>query len=202
MTSRQSAGCWPTTAIFSTTAGFDEWIALFDEDVVFIVMGNRLRGRDEVRSFIEPTQQENDRGRHILSEPAIEVDGDTALVVTDFVFVSRTNTIMSTGRYLDRCVVARTDGASPLGRSCSVAHPHWAASSETGLPTVQPGKRVNLTEALAGAPARDDLVVGDGIWFSNAELEATTSSTAAALAERSVGHGDRVAFQLPVGVGP
>ena len=41
---------------------FDEWIALFDEDVVFIVMGNRLRGRDEGRSFIEPTQQENDRG--------------------------------------------------------------------------------------------------------------------------------------------
>ena len=80
---------------------FDEWIALFDEDVVFIVMGNRLRGRDEIRSFIEPTQQEDDRGRHILSEPAIEVDGDTALVVTDFVFVSRTNTIMSTGRYLD-----------------------------------------------------------------------------------------------------
>tara|TARA_Y100001949_G_scaffold113683_1_gene96612 strand:+ start:281 stop:484 length:204 start_codon:yes stop_codon:yes gene_type:complete len=37
---------------------FDEWIVLFDEDVVFTVMGNRLRGRDEVRSFIEPTQQE------------------------------------------------------------------------------------------------------------------------------------------------
>ncbi len=80
---------------------FDEWIALFDEDVVFIVMGNRLRGRDGVRSFIEPTQQEDDRGRHILSEPAIEVDGDTALVVTDFMFVSRTNIILSTGRYLD-----------------------------------------------------------------------------------------------------
>jgi len=87
---------------------FDEWIALFDEDVVFIVMGNRLRGRDEVRSFIEPTQQEDDRGRHILSEPAIEVDGDTAFVVTDFVFVSRTNTILSTGRYLDS--MRRTPG--------------------------------------------------------------------------------------------
>ena len=81
-----------------------------------------------------------------------------------------------------------------------MAHSHWATSSETGLPTVQPGKRVNLTEALAGAPARDDLVVVDDTRFSSAELEATTSSTAAALAERSVGHGDRVAFQLPVGV--
>ena len=80
---------------------FDEWIALFDENVVFVVMGNRLRGRDDVRSFIEPTQQEDDRGRHILSEPVIEVDGDTARVATDYVFVSRTNTILSTGRYLD-----------------------------------------------------------------------------------------------------
>ena len=80
---------------------FDEWIALFDEDVVFVVMGNRLRGRDDVRSFIEPTQQEDDRGRHMLSEPVIEVDGDTARVATDYVFVSRTNTILSTGRYLD-----------------------------------------------------------------------------------------------------
>ncbi len=53
---------------------FDEWIVLFDEDVVFTVMGNRLRGRDEVRSFIEPTQQGGDRGRHMLSEPVIDVD--------------------------------------------------------------------------------------------------------------------------------
>ena len=80
---------------------FDEWIALFDEDVVFVVMGNRLRGRDDVRSFIEPTQQEDARGRHMLGEPVIEVDGDTARVATDYVFVSRANTILSTGRYLD-----------------------------------------------------------------------------------------------------
>ncbi|SVA88907.1 uncharacterized protein METZ01_LOCUS141761, partial [marine metagenome] len=59
---------------------------------------------------------------------------------------------------------------------------------------------VNLTEALDGAPARDDLVVVGGDRFSTSELEATTSSVAAALAERSVGRGDRVAFQLPVSV--
>ena len=80
---------------------FDEWIVLFDEDVVFTVMGNRLRGRDEVRSFIEPTQQEGDRGRHMLSEPVIDVDGDTARAATDYVFVSRPTTILSTGRYVD-----------------------------------------------------------------------------------------------------
>ena len=81
-----------------------------------------------------------------------------------------------------------------------MAKPHWASTDETGSPTVQPGERVNLTEALDGAPTRDDLVVVGGTQFSTAELEATISSTAAALAERSVGSGDRVAFQLPVGV--
>jgi len=59
---------------------------------------------------------------------------------------------------------------------------------------------VNLTEALDGAPTRDDLVVVGGDRLSTSELEATTSSVAAALAERSVGRGDRVAFQLPVSV--
>ena len=59
---------------------------------------------------------------------------------------------------------------------------------------------MNLTEALDRAPARDDLVVVGGDRFSTSELEAITSSTAAALAERSVGSGDRVAFQLPVSV--
>ena len=37
----------------------------------------------------------------MLSEPVIDVDGDTARAATDYVFVSRTNTILSTGRYVD-----------------------------------------------------------------------------------------------------
>ncbi|MCS5686427.1 MAG: AMP-binding protein, partial [Acidimicrobiales bacterium] len=59
---------------------------------------------------------------------------------------------------------------------------------------------MNLTEALDGAPTRDDLVVAGGDRLSTSELEAATSSVAAALASRSVGRGDRVAFQLPVSV--
>ena len=80
---------------------FDEWILLFNEDIVFTVMGNRLVGRAELRGFIEPSQQEGDRGRHLLSEPRIDLDGDTARVTTDYAFVSRSNTILSTGRYFD-----------------------------------------------------------------------------------------------------
>lgn len=59
---------------------------------------------------------------------------------------------------------------------------------------------MSLADALDAAPARADLLVAGGDRVSTATLEALTASTAAALAERSVGRGDRVAFQLPVGV--
>jgi uncharacterized protein (TIGR02246 family) len=80
---------------------FDEWIDVFTDDVVFLVMGRRLQGRAELRAFIEPTQQAEARGRHMLSEPLVEVDGDEARVSTDYAFVSRDNQVMSSGRYHD-----------------------------------------------------------------------------------------------------
>jgi uncharacterized protein (TIGR02246 family) len=80
---------------------FDEWVDLFTDDVVFTVMGHRLLGRAEVRAFIEPTQQADSRGRHMLSEPVIDVDGDTAQATTDYAFVARNHRILSAGRYHD-----------------------------------------------------------------------------------------------------
>jgi 3-phenylpropionate/cinnamic acid dioxygenase small subunit len=80
---------------------FDEWIDVFSEDVVLMVMGHRLEGRPAVRAFIEPTQQAEARGRHMLSEPLIDLDGDEARVTTDYAFVSRDNRVLSSGRYHD-----------------------------------------------------------------------------------------------------
>jgi 3-phenylpropionate/cinnamic acid dioxygenase small subunit len=37
----------------------------------------------------------------MLSEPVIKVDDDTARAATDYTFISRANTILSTGRYFD-----------------------------------------------------------------------------------------------------
>jgi 3-phenylpropionate/cinnamic acid dioxygenase small subunit len=80
---------------------FDEWIDLFTTDIVFTVMGQRLEGRGPLREFIEPTQQADARGRHMLSEPLIDIDGDEARVTTDYAFISRDDRVTSSGRYHD-----------------------------------------------------------------------------------------------------
>jgi 3-phenylpropionate/cinnamic acid dioxygenase small subunit len=80
---------------------FDEWVEVFSDDVAFSVMGQVAHGRDAVRRLIEPVQQADARGRHILSEPLITVDGDTASAATDYCFVSRELAVSSAGRYHD-----------------------------------------------------------------------------------------------------
>ena len=89
---------------------FDEWVTVFTDDVEFRVMGQALTGPAAVRAFIEPTQQEEDRGTHLLSQPLIELgpDEDEAGADTDFAFVSRDRRVEATGRYLDR--LRREDG--------------------------------------------------------------------------------------------
>jgi 3-phenylpropionate/cinnamic acid dioxygenase small subunit len=86
---------------------WDEWVGVFTDDVVFGVMGQVCRGPEEVRGFVEPNQQEDARGRHLLSEPLITVDGDAATATTDYAFVAKNMTVMSAGRYYD---TLRDDG--------------------------------------------------------------------------------------------
>jgi uncharacterized protein (TIGR02246 family) len=88
---------------------FDDWTALFTEDCEFRVMGRHLVGRNALRGFIEPAQTEETRGRHLISEPLVEVDGDRATVTTDYAFVGRDLTVQSAGRYHD-VMVCGDDG--------------------------------------------------------------------------------------------
>lgn len=83
---------------------FDEWIDLFAPDIEFVVMGMHKHGHDELRAFIEPAQQADARGKHMISGPWIAVDGGTATVTTDFAWVSRQGEIGQSGRYHDRLV--------------------------------------------------------------------------------------------------
>ncbi len=83
---------------------FDEWITLFSDDIEFVVMGMHKHGREEVRNFVEPNQQDEARGKHMLSEPWIVIDGDNASVTTDFAWVSKQGTVDQSGRYQDRIV--------------------------------------------------------------------------------------------------
>lgn len=88
---------------------FDEWTALFTDDIEFIVMGMHKHGHDELRGFIEPSQQADARGLHMISEPWIEIDGTTATATTDFAWISKDSVVGQTGRYHDQ-ILKTTDG--------------------------------------------------------------------------------------------
>jgi 3-phenylpropionate/cinnamic acid dioxygenase small subunit len=87
---------------------FDEWVEVFSSDVTYAVMDQTVHGRAAVRQLIEPLQPPEDRGRHMLSEPLITVDGDRATATTDYCFVAPSLRITSAGRYHD--VLVREDG--------------------------------------------------------------------------------------------
>jgi 3-phenylpropionate/cinnamic acid dioxygenase small subunit len=106
---------------------FDQWIDLFTTDIEFAVMGQLFSGREATRGFIEPSQQVDARGKHMISEPLITVEGDTATATTDYAFVSRALVVTSCGRYHDNIVrqddrwrFARREivflGDEPIGR--------------------------------------------------------------------------------------
>ena len=80
---------------------FEAWAALYTEDCRFAVMGTRTQGRAEMRAVIEPFQTAELRGKHMISEPRINLHGDEATATTDFAFVAKDNKVLQTGRYHD-----------------------------------------------------------------------------------------------------
>ena len=94
---------------------FEEWALLYTPDCRFAVTGTRTRGRAEMRAVIEPFQTEKLRGKHMISEPRINLHGDEATATTDFAFVAKDNKILQTGRYYD--ILRRgADGWQVAGR--------------------------------------------------------------------------------------
>ncbi|MDQ3146954.1 MAG: nuclear transport factor 2 family protein [Actinomycetota bacterium] len=88
---------------------FEEWGELYTDDATFTVMGRTHRGRAAVRAFIEKGQPPERRGKHVCANSVIDVDvdGDQATAVTDYVFVAPGAdgfTVLSAGRYHDRLV--------------------------------------------------------------------------------------------------
>lgn len=85
---------------------FDEFAALFAVDATFEVPpAAPALGRDAIRGFMETGYQPEVRGKHVLSEPLVDVDGDDATATTDFVFVGRSSAgawvVKAAGRYHD-----------------------------------------------------------------------------------------------------
>ena len=94
---RVLAGCCQTL----DDGHFDEWVKLYTEDCRFAVMGTRAQGREGMRAIIEPFQTKELRGKHMISEPRINLHGNEATATTDFAFVAKDNKILQTGRYYD-----------------------------------------------------------------------------------------------------
>jgi 3-phenylpropionate/cinnamic acid dioxygenase small subunit len=85
---------------------FDEFVALFAPNAVFQAAGYEpVQGRAAIKAFMESGYTPDVRGKHVLGEPLITVDGDTASASTDFVFVGRQGErgwgILTAGRYAD-----------------------------------------------------------------------------------------------------
>lgn len=86
---------------------FDEWGLLFTADATFSVLGRDHVGREQVVAFIAGAQPPDARGKHLISEPAIALEGDEATVRTDYAFIGRHHGglgVTSAGRYVDRLV--------------------------------------------------------------------------------------------------
>lgn len=83
---------------------FDDWADLFVPDVTFSMMGQTHKGREAAKEFIMRGQPPERRGKHLCVNSAIEVEGDEAWVVTDYIFIDKQLVITNAGRYHDRLV--------------------------------------------------------------------------------------------------
>jgi 3-phenylpropionate/cinnamic acid dioxygenase small subunit len=98
---------------------YDDVVALFAPEGVLESMGTRAEGRDAIgrdaiRAFFSEDGSTGGRptSAHVLSNPVIDVDGDTARAESDWVMIQRDETgatgIVLAGRYRDELV--RIDG--------------------------------------------------------------------------------------------
>jgi 3-phenylpropionate/cinnamic acid dioxygenase small subunit len=83
---------------------FDDWADLFAPDASVSIMGQTHQGREAVKESIMQAQPPERRGKHLCVNSAIEVEGDEAWVITDYIFIDKQLVITHAGRYHDRLV--------------------------------------------------------------------------------------------------
>jgi uncharacterized protein (TIGR02246 family) len=101
---------------------FDEFAQLWADDAEFVLHGTVTRGRDAIRDTIAAMQPLERRGRHLTMNPVVDLDGNAAHVVSDFLFFGRdpgepaegTAHLRFLGRYHDDFV--RTGAGWQFGR--------------------------------------------------------------------------------------
>jgi 3-phenylpropionate/cinnamic acid dioxygenase small subunit len=96
---------------------FDELVELFTADGTFAFGDLAATGRWELRSWFEAMQPPELRGKHLTTNVIVDVDGDEAVAVSDFVFFAfreRRLVPMVAGRYRDE--LTRVDGGWRIRR--------------------------------------------------------------------------------------
>jgi hypothetical protein len=89
---------------FRDSGRYDLWIQLFTPGGSFSYINNDLSGRDAIYAHV--TEHFPPKGKHLCLNHIIDVSGDQATSVSDFVKIEPRNeagyTVVATGRYEDR----------------------------------------------------------------------------------------------------
>ena len=96
---------------------FDELVELFTIEGAFAFGRLGAVGREELRAWFEEMQPLDQRGKHLTTNVVVEVDGDRATAVSDFVFLAfkdRRLVPLVAGRYRDDLVCV--EGRWLIGR--------------------------------------------------------------------------------------
>lgn len=83
---------------------FDAFAELFVADATFSVLGNDHVGREAIKDWMSEAQRPEARGKHLIGQSVLEIDGATATGVTDYTFIAKRDggyAIASAGRYHD-----------------------------------------------------------------------------------------------------
>jgi hypothetical protein len=85
---------------------FAELVDQFTPDGSFSYLGDVVRGHEHLRTWFESKQPPERRGKHLTTNAVVDIDGDRAHALSDFVFLrlleGSTNPVIAiAGRYRD-----------------------------------------------------------------------------------------------------
>ena len=86
---------------------YDDWVNLFTPDGSFHLFGQSHVGHSALRLFIEDDQPPHRRGLHLTTDSVITVQGATANVRSNFLFIASGETagiVVAAGRFSDTMV--------------------------------------------------------------------------------------------------
>jgi hypothetical protein len=91
---------------------FAELVDQFTTDGSFAYLGEEVTGHEQLRAWFESKQPPDRRGKHLTMNTVVDIDGDRAHAVSDFVFLRLVDGSPSpavAGRYRDElhCVNGR-----------------------------------------------------------------------------------------------